>query len=156
MSSGPSRVRWPAHCGIPPPHSPIATLGHLLQPDGMRVSHLSSSLAVAALTVVMCSCEKAPAPASPVPPPAPVTEPSKPVLDEAQKKMFQALPENFGTATEARVTLGRTLFHDVRLSAGAGFVVAVCGDIMTMPGLPRVPAANSITLNDLGGIEGLF
>jgi formyltetrahydrofolate synthetase len=38
----------------------------------------------------------------------------------------------------------------------AGFVVAVCGDIMTMPGLPRVPAANTITLNDLGGIEGLF
>ena len=40
--------------------------------------------------------------------------------------------------------------------AGAGFVVAICGDIMTMPGLPRVPAANTITLNDLGGIEGLF
>ncbi|HEY0204718.1 MAG TPA: formate--tetrahydrofolate ligase, partial [Acetobacteraceae bacterium] len=36
--------------------------------------------------------------------------------------------------------------RDVRLSAGAGFVVAVCGDIMTMPGLPRVPAANSIRL----------
>jgi len=53
--------------------------------------------------------------------------------------------------------VGHTLtVRDVRLSAGAGFVVAVCGDIMTMPGLPRVPAANSITLNDLGGIEGLF
>ncbi len=100
-----------------PPHSPIATLGHLLQPDRMRVSHLTFSLAVAALTLLICSCEKAPSTAQPAPPPAPVAEPSKPVLDEAQKKMFQALPENFGTATEARVTLGRTLFHDARLSA---------------------------------------
>ena len=46
--------------------------------------------------------------------------------------------------------------REVRLSAGAGFVVAVCGDIMTMPGLPRVPAANSIRLDADGLIEGLF
>ncbi|MFT6581809.1 MAG: formate--tetrahydrofolate ligase [Alphaproteobacteria bacterium] len=46
--------------------------------------------------------------------------------------------------------------REVRLSAGAEFVVAVCGDIMTMPGLPRVPAANSITVNENGEIEGLF
>ena len=46
--------------------------------------------------------------------------------------------------------------REVRLSAGAGFVVAVCGDIMTMPGLPRVPAANSIRLGANGRIEGLF
>jgi len=46
--------------------------------------------------------------------------------------------------------------REVRLSAGAGFVVAICGEIMTMPGLPRVPAAQSIMLNDLGQIEGLF
>ena len=46
--------------------------------------------------------------------------------------------------------------RDVRMSAGAGFLVAICGDIMTMPGLPRVPAANSITLNDKGQVEGLF
>ena len=46
--------------------------------------------------------------------------------------------------------------REVRLSAGAGFVVAVCGDIMTMPGLPRTPAAESIMLNDEGEIEGLF
>ena len=46
--------------------------------------------------------------------------------------------------------------RDVRLSAGAGFVVAVCGDIMTMPGLPRAPAANLIRLNAAGVIEGLF
>ena len=46
--------------------------------------------------------------------------------------------------------------REVRLSAGAGFIVVVCGDIMTMPGLPRNPAAKSICLNDAGEIEGLF
>ena len=46
--------------------------------------------------------------------------------------------------------------REVRLSAGAGFVVAVCGEIMTMPGLPRVPSAENIHLNDDGQIEGLF
>ena len=46
--------------------------------------------------------------------------------------------------------------REVRLLAGAGFVVAICGDIMTMPGLPRVPAANSIRLGNSGQIEGLF
>jgi formate--tetrahydrofolate ligase len=46
--------------------------------------------------------------------------------------------------------------RDVRLSAGAGFVVALCGDIMTMPGLPRVPAANSISLTAEGEVVGLF
>jgi len=46
--------------------------------------------------------------------------------------------------------------REVRLSAGAGFVVAVCGDIMTMPGLPRVPSAENIRLNDAGDVEGLF
>jgi formate--tetrahydrofolate ligase len=46
--------------------------------------------------------------------------------------------------------------REVRLSAGAGFVVAICGEIMTMPGLPRVPSAEVIRLNDAGEIEGLF
>ncbi len=46
--------------------------------------------------------------------------------------------------------------REVRLSAGAGFIVVVCGQIMTMPGLPRVPSAESIHLNDEGQIEGLF
>ncbi len=46
--------------------------------------------------------------------------------------------------------------REVRLSAGAGFIVAVCGEIMTMPGLPRKPAAETIGLNDAGEIEGLF
>jgi formate--tetrahydrofolate ligase len=46
--------------------------------------------------------------------------------------------------------------REVRLSAGAGFVVAICGEIMTMPGLPRVPSAEAIKLNADGDIEGLF
>ena len=46
--------------------------------------------------------------------------------------------------------------REVRLSAGAGFVVAICGEIMTMPGLPRVPAAEGIHLTADGRIEGLF
>ena len=46
--------------------------------------------------------------------------------------------------------------REVRLSAGAGFIVAICGEIMTMPGLPRTPAAEAIMLNDDGEIEGLF
>ncbi|MCF1466670.1 formate--tetrahydrofolate ligase [Agrobacterium vitis] len=46
--------------------------------------------------------------------------------------------------------------RDVRLSAGAGFVVAITGDIMTMPGLPRKPAAETIRLDDDGLVEGLF
>ena len=46
--------------------------------------------------------------------------------------------------------------REVRISAGAGFIVAVCGEIMTMPGLPRHPAAETICLNGRGEIEGLF
>jgi formate--tetrahydrofolate ligase len=46
--------------------------------------------------------------------------------------------------------------RELRISAGAEFLVAVCGDVMTMPGLPRVPAAESIRLNDAGEVEGLF
>jgi formate--tetrahydrofolate ligase len=44
----------------------------------------------------------------------------------------------------------------VRLSAGAGFVVAICGEVMTMPGLPRKPAASAIRLDEPGRIDGLF
>ncbi|MDP4795457.1 MAG: formate--tetrahydrofolate ligase, partial [Rhodospirillales bacterium] len=46
--------------------------------------------------------------------------------------------------------------REVRISAGAGFIVVVTGEIMTMPGLPRVPASETIRLNDEGLIEGLF
>ncbi len=54
-------------------------------------------------------------------------------------------PENFN------ITI-----RDVKLSSGAGFVVAYAGDIMTMPGLPKVPAANNIDVDDSGNISGLF
>ncbi len=50
----------------------------------------------------------------------------------------------------------RIKVRDLSLSAGAGFLVVICGDVMRMPGLPRVPAANSICVNDRGQIEGLF
>jgi formate--tetrahydrofolate ligase len=46
--------------------------------------------------------------------------------------------------------------REVRLSAGAEFIVVICGEIMTMPGLPRVPSANNIKLNAKGEVEGLF
>jgi formate--tetrahydrofolate ligase len=57
--------------------------------------------------------------------------------------------------------LGAPVDHDVairevRLSAGAGFVVAIAGEIMTMPGLPKVPSAEAIYLDQNGQIEGLF
>ncbi|MCB4825079.1 formate--tetrahydrofolate ligase [Roseicella aerolata] len=64
---------------------------------------------------------------------------------------FSADPARLG-APEGHVLPVR----EVRLSAGAGFVVAVCGDIMTMPGLPRRPAAETIGLDAEGRIEGLF
>ena len=46
--------------------------------------------------------------------------------------------------------------REVRLAAGAEFVVMICGDIMTMPGLPKVPASNQIDVDDNGKIVGLF
>jgi formate--tetrahydrofolate ligase len=57
--------------------------------------------------------------------------------------------------------LGAPVHHtvpvrEVRLAAGAGFIVAICGEIMTMPGLPKVPSAEVIRLNDQGHVEGLF
>ncbi|MCR9175628.1 MAG: formate--tetrahydrofolate ligase [Alphaproteobacteria bacterium] len=65
---------------------------------------------------------------------------------------------SFSTDPNAKgAPTGHTLpIREVRLSNGAEFVVVVCGEIMTMPGLPRVPAANKITLNAKGQIEGLF
>ena len=65
---------------------------------------------------------------------------------------------SFSTDPNAKgAPTGHTVpIREVRLSAGAGFIVVVTGAIMTMPGLPRVPAANHIYLNDEGQIEGLF
>ncbi|MBB5690529.1 formate--tetrahydrofolate ligase [Roseomonas alkaliterrae] len=74
-----------------------------------------------------------------------------PVCIAKTQYSFSADPTKLG-APEGHVLPVR----EVRLSAGAGFVVAVCGDIMTMPGLPRVPAAEGIRLDAGGRIEGLF
>jgi len=65
---------------------------------------------------------------------------------------------SFSTNADAKGSpTGFTIpIREVRLSAGAEFVVVVCGDIMTMPGLPKVPAANSIELGKDGRITGLF
>jgi formate--tetrahydrofolate ligase len=65
---------------------------------------------------------------------------------------------SFTTNPNAKgVPLGHTIpIREVRLSAGAEFVVVICGDIMTMPGLPKVPAANAIELGPDGRITGLF
>ncbi len=46
--------------------------------------------------------------------------------------------------------------REVRLSAGAEFIVMICGDIITMPGLPKVPAAEKIDIDDQGKVVGLF
>ena len=74
-----------------------------------------------------------------------------PVCIAKTQYSFSADPTKLG-APEGHVLPVR----EVRLSAGAGFVVAICGDIMTMPGLPRVPAAEGMHLDALGRIEGLF
>ena len=61
--------------------------------------------------------------------------------------------------TSADGTLGKpgmVNVREVRLAAGAEFVVMVCGDIMTMPGLPKVPSAEVIDLDDNGKVVGLF
>ena len=65
---------------------------------------------------------------------------------------------SFSTDPDAKgAPSGHTIpVREVRLSSGAEFLVAICGDMMTMPGLPRVPAANSIRLNAAGEVEGLF
>jgi formate--tetrahydrofolate ligase len=64
---------------------------------------------------------------------------------------FSADPTQRGAASGHTITI-----RDVRLSRGAEFVVALCGDIMTMPGLPKVPASVRIDINDEGEISGLF
>lgn len=62
-----------------------------------------------------------------------------------------------GDAALRGAPTGHTLtIREVRLAAGAEFIVVVCGDIMTMPGLPKVPAANGIDVDEAGRIKGLF
>jgi formate--tetrahydrofolate ligase len=74
-----------------------------------------------------------------------------PVCIAKTQYSFSTNPDSKGAPNDHVVTV-----REVRLSAGAEFVVAVCGDIMTMPGLPKVPAANSIDIGPDGKIVGLF
>ena len=86
-------------------------------------------------------------------------------LEEFEKRGFGKLPvciakTQYSFSTDPAL-LGAPSGHvvhvrEVRLAAGAGFVVAICGQIMTMPGLPRVPAAHAIDVDDHGNITGLF
>ncbi|MFL5474254.1 MAG: formate--tetrahydrofolate ligase, partial [Gemmatimonadales bacterium] len=74
-----------------------------------------------------------------------------PVCIAKTQYSFSDDPAKLGRPTGFRLTI-----RDVYPSAGAGFVVALAGDIMTMPGLPKVPAAESIRVLPDGTIEGLF
>jgi formate--tetrahydrofolate ligase len=86
-------------------------------------------------------------------------------LEEFEKRGYGKLPVciaktqySFSTDPDLRGAPTGHIVHvrEVRLSAGAGFVVAICGQIMTMPGLPRVPAAHAIDVDEQGEITGLF
>jgi len=74
-----------------------------------------------------------------------------PVCMAKTQYSFTTDPELRGAPTGFNIPV-----REVRLSAGAGFIVAICGEIMTMPGLPRVPSAENIRLNADGDVEGLF
>ena len=74
-----------------------------------------------------------------------------PVCMAKTQYSFSANPDLKGAPSGFTVPV-----REVRLSAGAEFMVVICGAIMTMPGLPRVPAANNIFITDKGDVEGLF
>ncbi|MBD1135205.1 formate--tetrahydrofolate ligase [Pelagibacterales bacterium SAG-MED47] len=74
-----------------------------------------------------------------------------PVCIAKTQYSFSTDPKRKGAPTNHEIPI-----REVRLSSGAEFIVVVCGSIMTMPGLPKVPAANSIKLNKKGETEGLF
>lgn len=74
-----------------------------------------------------------------------------PVCMAKTQYSFTTDPTRLGAPEGHEVTV-----NEVRLSAGAGFIVAICGGIMTMPGLPRVPSAENIYIDEKGEIEGLF
>jgi len=74
-----------------------------------------------------------------------------PVCIAKTQYSFTADPENGGLPQEHNLPI-----KEIRISAGAEFVVVICGDIMLMPGLPKTPAAESIYIDDKGLIQGLF
>ena len=94
------------------------------------------------------------------------------IADQKIRSQFDELQENYGNypicvaKTQYSFSTDPNLrgapkdhvvpIREIRLAAGAEFLVVVCDKIMTMPGLPRVPAANAIHLNKKGDIEGLF
>ena len=71
-------------------------------------------------------------------------------IAKTQKSITQD-PKKLGAPTDFDITV-----RNLKVSAGAGFIVALTGDIMTMPGLPIVPAAVRIDVDDEGSIRGLF
>jgi formate--tetrahydrofolate ligase len=74
-----------------------------------------------------------------------------PICEAKTQYSFSTNPDAKGAPADHTINV-----REVRLSAGAEFVVAICGEIMTMPGLPKVPAADSIDVNAQGQIVGLF
>ena len=74
-----------------------------------------------------------------------------PVCIAKTQYSFSTNPDAKGAPTGFNIPV-----REVRLSAGAEFIVAICGEIMTMPGLPKVPSADSIDVNAEGKIVGLF
>jgi formate--tetrahydrofolate ligase len=74
-----------------------------------------------------------------------------PVCIAKTQYSFSTNPDAKGAPTDHTINV-----REVRLSAGAEFVVAICGEIMTMPGLPKIPSANAIDVNPEGKIVGLF
>ena len=74
-----------------------------------------------------------------------------PVCIAKTQYSFSDDPKKTGAPSSFRITI-----RGIKVSAGAGFIVAYAGDIMTMPGLPKVPAAEGIDVCDDGKITGLF
>ena len=74
-----------------------------------------------------------------------------PVCIAKTQYSFSDDPTKLGAPTDFTVTV-----RNVRIAAGAGFVIVLTGDIMTMPGLPKVPAAEKIDVDENGRITGLF
>ena len=74
-----------------------------------------------------------------------------PVCIAKTQYSFSDDPAKLGAPTDFTVTV-----RNVRIAAGAGFVIVLTGDIMTMPGLPKIPAAEKIDVDENGRITGLF
>ena len=72
--------------------------------------------------------------------------------------MYRKTQYSFSTDPKLKgAPSGHTLLiREIRVCSGAEFIIVICGSIMTMPGLPSIPAANNIKLNEKGEIEGLF